>query len=67
MLNSALNVSYLDQHQALSSPTMTLTLLQVFFCVMTSAFSIGHAFPNLQDYAVARGAAFTIFGIIDQV
>lgn len=31
------------------------------------AFSLGAAGPNIQDFANARGAAYTIYGIIDLV
>ncbi len=41
--------------------------IQVFFCVLIGAFSLGNAAPNLQDFATARGAAYTIYNIIDQV
>ena len=35
--------------------------------MLIGAFSIGSAGPNVQDFANARGAAFAIYGIIDQV
>lgn len=31
------------------------------------AFSLGNVAPNLQAFSTARGAAHTVFGIIDQV
>lgn len=40
-------------------------LLIVFFSVLIGAFSLGNAAPNLQNLATARGAAHTIFKIID--
>ena len=40
---------------------------QVFFCVLIGAFALGNAFPNLQNLASARGAAYTIYGIMDNV
>ena len=41
--------------------------LQVFFGVMIGAFSLGHAAPNLQNIATARGAAYVVWGVIDRV
>ncbi|CAH1787977.1 unnamed protein product [Owenia fusiformis] len=43
------------------------TLMIVFFAVVTGAFAIGNAAPNLQALTSARGAAFAIFNIIDNV
>lgn len=34
---------------------------------MIGAFSLGHAAPNLQSFATARGAAFVVWQIIDRV
>ncbi len=42
-------------------------MLQVFFCVLIGAFSLGNAGPNLQSFSVARGAAYAVYRIIDQV
>ena len=41
--------------------------LQVFFSILTGAVAIGLAGPKIQAIAVARGAANTIFKIIDRV
>ena len=41
--------------------------MQVFFGVLIGAFSIGNALPNIQNFAMARGAAHIIYSIIDQV
>ncbi|CAH1798731.1 unnamed protein product [Owenia fusiformis] len=41
------------------------TILVVFFAVLIGAFSLGHAFPNLEALATGRGAAHGIFEIID--
>lgn len=35
-----------------------------FFAVLIGAFSLGNAAPNLQSFAVARGAAYVIFELI---
>ena len=35
--------------------------------MIIGAFSIGNAFPNLSHLATARGAAYTVFEIIDTV
>lgn len=42
-------------------------VIQVFFGVMIGAFSLGHAAPNLQSFATARGAAYVVWQIIDRV
>ena len=34
---------------------------------MIGAFSLGHAAPNLQNIATARGAAYVVWGVIDRV
>ncbi|KAB0375840.1 hypothetical protein FD755_012483, partial [Muntiacus reevesi] len=38
---------------------------RVVFCVLTGAFSIGQASPNIEAFANARGAAYEVFKIID--
>ena len=44
------------------------TLLpQVFFAVLLGAMTLGQAGPSAEAIAVARGAAFVIFNIIDRV
>lgn len=40
---------------------------QVFFSVLIGAFSLGHAAPSMQSLATARGAAYTVFALIEQV
>lgn len=40
---------------------------QVFFSVLIGAFSIGQASPSVEAFANARGAAYEIFKIIDNV
>ncbi|XP_018422366.1 PREDICTED: multidrug resistance protein 1A-like, partial [Nanorana parkeri] len=40
-------------------------ILTVFFSVMFAAFSFGHATPNIEAFATARGAAYSVFRIID--
>lgn len=40
---------------------------QVFFSVLIGAFSIGQASPNIEAFANARGAAYEVFKIIDNV
>ncbi|XP_066484598.1 ATP-dependent translocase ABCB1 isoform X2 [Tiliqua scincoides] len=40
-------------------------VLTVFFCVLIGAFSVGQSSPNLEAFAIARGAAYAIFNIID--
>lgn len=35
--------------------------------MLIGAFSIGNASPNIQNLAAARGAAYTIYQIIDMV
>ncbi|XP_034258184.1 ATP-dependent translocase ABCB1 isoform X2 [Pantherophis guttatus] len=42
-------------------------VLTVFFAVLIGAFSIGQVSPNLEAFATARGAAYAIFNIIDNV
>ncbi|XP_028607313.2 ATP-dependent translocase ABCB1 isoform X1 [Podarcis muralis] len=40
-------------------------VLTVFFAVLIGAFTIGQVTPNLEAFAIARGAAYAIFNIID--
>ncbi|XP_071479162.1 ATP-dependent translocase ABCB1-like [Diadema antillarum] len=40
-------------------------VMLVFFCVMMGSFSIGNLGPSLSSITTARGAAVTIFDIID--
>uniref|UniRef100_A0A8D1ND96 ATP-binding cassette sub-family B member 5 n=1 Tax=Sus scrofa TaxID=9823 RepID=A0A8D1ND96_PIG len=42
------------------------TVLAVFFSVIHSSYCIGAAAPNFESFAIARGAAFNIFHIIDK-
>jgi ATP-binding cassette subfamily B (MDR/TAP) protein 1 len=42
-------------------------VFQVFFSVVIGAFSLGAGSPNVQDFANARGAAYAVYRIIDQV
>ncbi|KAL5007420.1 hypothetical protein ScPMuIL_016226 [Solemya velum] len=42
-------------------------VLIVFFGVLVASYSIGMAIPNLQNFASARGAAYSIFQMIDKV
>ncbi|XP_052792991.1 ATP-dependent translocase ABCB1-like isoform X1 [Mya arenaria] len=39
----------------------------VFFSVIIGAFSLGNAAPPMQSLAVARGAAFVVYSLIEQV
>jgi hypothetical protein len=39
----------------------------VFFSIITAVFSLGQAAPHLQALAQARGAAYTLWQIIDTV
>ncbi len=41
--------------------------LQVFFSIITAVFSLGQAAPHFQELAQARGAAYTLWNIIDTV
>ncbi|KAH0627478.1 hypothetical protein JD844_003227 [Phrynosoma platyrhinos] len=51
----------LDEHYSIGK------VLTVFFAVLIGAFSIGQVSPNLEAFAIARGAAYAIFNIIDNV
>ncbi|XP_075683762.1 ATP-dependent translocase ABCB1-like [Rhinoderma darwinii] len=42
-------------------------VLTVFFAVIIGAFSIGQTAPSIEAFSNARGAAFTVFTIIDTV
>ncbi|RMC04951.1 hypothetical protein DUI87_18129 [Hirundo rustica rustica] len=42
-------------------------VLTVFFSVLIGAFSIGQTAPSIEAFASARGAAYTVFNIIDNV
>ncbi|XP_035969035.2 ATP-binding cassette sub-family B member 5 [Halichoerus grypus] len=42
------------------------TVLAVFFSVIHSSYCIGTAAPNFETFTVARGAAFSIFQVIDK-
>ena len=35
--------------------------------MLIGTISLGNAAPNMHDFAVARGAAYTLFAIIDRV
>ena len=39
----------------------------MFFAVLIAAFSLGNAAPNIQSFGVARGAAYTIYNLIELV
>uniref|UniRef100_F6WK97 ATP-binding cassette subfamily B member 1 n=1 Tax=Xenopus tropicalis TaxID=8364 RepID=F6WK97_XENTR len=41
------------------------SVLTVFFAVIIGAFAVGQTSPNVEAFANARGAAYTIFNIID--
>ncbi|OCT75648.1 hypothetical protein XELAEV_18030832mg [Xenopus laevis] len=41
------------------------SVLTVFFAVIIGAFAVGQTSPNIEAFANARGAAYTIFNIID--
>ncbi|KAM8966761.1 ATP-dependent translocase ABCB1 [Pelodytes ibericus] len=43
------------------------SVLTVFFSVIIGAFSVGQTAPNIEAFSNARGAAYTIFNIIDTV
>ncbi|CAH2282375.1 multidrug resistance 1 [Pelobates cultripes] len=43
------------------------SVLTVFFSVIIGAFSVGQTAPNIEAFSNARGAAFTVFNIIDTV
>ncbi|XP_056375087.1 ATP-dependent translocase ABCB1-like isoform X3 [Hyla sarda] len=40
-------------------------ILTVLYAVTMAAFSFGHAAPNIEAFATARGAAYSIFSVID--
>ncbi|XP_073754675.1 ATP-binding cassette sub-family B member 5 isoform X1 [Callorhinus ursinus] len=42
------------------------TVLAVFFSVIHSSYCIGTAAPNFETFTIARGAAFSIFQVIDK-
>ena len=44
-----------------------LLLFQVFFAVVIGAFALGNAAPNLQNFSVAKGAAYALWEIMDTV
>ncbi|XP_071479160.1 ATP-dependent translocase ABCB1-like [Diadema antillarum] len=41
-------------------------VMTVFFCIMIGSFSIGNMTPSLSTVATARGAAVTLYDIIDR-
>lgn len=41
--------------------------VKVFFVVLIGAFSVGQTSPNIQTFASARGAAYKVYAIIDNV
>jgi hypothetical protein len=53
--------------QRLNNTVLFLYLAQVFFSVLIGAFSVGQASPNIEAFANARGAAYEVFKIIDNV
>ena len=46
---------------------MIRDFLQVFFTIITAVFSLGQAAPHFQAMSEARGAAYTLWEIIDTV
>ncbi|XP_068091617.1 ATP-dependent translocase ABCB1 isoform X2 [Hyperolius riggenbachi] len=42
-------------------------VLTVFFAVIIGAFSVGQTSPNIEAFSNARGAAYAVFNIIDNV
>ncbi|XP_004677183.1 PREDICTED: ATP-binding cassette sub-family B member 5 [Condylura cristata] len=42
------------------------TVLAVFFSVIHSSYCIGAAAPNFETFTIARGAAYSIFQVIDK-
>ena len=46
---------------------LTFKFIQVFYGVLTGAFAVGIAAPNITYISAARGAAYIVFGIIDYV
>lgn len=42
-------------------------ILLVFFSIIIAVFSLGNAGPFISNIAVARGAAFKVFEIMDRV
>ena len=42
-------------------------VMTVFFCIMIGSFSIGNMTPSLSAVATARGAAVTLYDVIDEV
>ena len=72
--NYTLNMKSLFRIQKLNSihnqalnADIFLCYLQVFFSVLIGAFSLGHAAPSLQSLSTARGAAFAVYALIEQV
>ncbi|XP_069815586.1 ATP-dependent translocase ABCB1-like isoform X2 [Dendropsophus ebraccatus] len=43
------------------------SVLTVFFAVIIGAFAVGQTSPNIEAFSNARGAAYTVFTIIDNV
>ncbi|KAM5158331.1 ATP-dependent translocase ABCB1-like [Mantella aurantiaca] len=43
------------------------SVLTVFFAVIIGAFSVGQTSPNIEAFSNARGAAYAVFNIIDNV
>ena len=42
-------------------------IVQTFFTIITGVESLGGGILNIQDFNIARGAAGTLFGVIDKV
>nr|XP_006814548.1 PREDICTED: multidrug resistance protein 1-like [Saccoglossus kowalevskii] len=61
-------VAYGGESKEVERYTENLKLARtpVFFGVLIGAFSLGNAAPAIGDIATARGAAYTIWSIIDQ-
>lgn len=51
----------------LASNFSSYSPVQVFFSILVGAFSVGQAAPCIDAFANARGAAYAIFNIIDNV
>lgn len=58
---------FVNESQDLVQLTLMYILIKVFFDVLCGAYAMGQTSPNIQAFANARGAAFKVYNIIDQV
>lgn len=63
----SLSITKTDGEVCCSKWSCVYVSLKVFFVMFFGTYAVGQASPNLQTFASARGAAYKVYSIIDQV